>query len=239
MKAVDTGIVKGDRLDIKVLDKKCQSTVRRVVTPDTYVIASPQIRNVFVPLALGDLINVVYYRGTGMFSFVAEVSAAFEEEGEPVLIVALRSPISKYQRRDFSRFETSFPLTARVLPKKERVETFDPASLVYDHRIVGKPRPADLRLPSYLCETIDISGGGMKFYSDEELPAGLPLECTVSISKDYTLTVDGEVIRTDCEPDGPHPYIVCMKYVNMDERVRRKLIHFIYHEERKALPAAE
>lgn len=81
---------------------------------------------------------------------------------------------------------------------------------------------------------VNISGGGLRFFSREEFPAGQRL-----VLKTF-LPVYAHVIKIKCEvvrslPVDGGGFTVAVKYVDMDETTRDKIIKYIFAKQRMTL----
>lgn len=81
---------------------------------------------------------------------------------------------------------------------------------------------------------VNISGGGLRFHSKVEFPAGQKL-----VLKTF-LPVYAHVIKIKCEvvrslPSEGGGYSVAVKYVDMDETTRDKIIKYVFAKQRKVL----
>lgn len=81
---------------------------------------------------------------------------------------------------------------------------------------------------------VSISGGGLRFYSKEEFASGQRL-----VLKAF-LPVYAHVIKIKCEvvrslPTGDGGFSIAVKYVDMDESTRDKIIKYVFAKQRKLL----
>ncbi|MDL2288426.1 PilZ domain-containing protein [Oscillospiraceae bacterium OttesenSCG-928-F05] len=232
MYASDTDVRVGDRLDVTVGQRKCVCDVRAIPEGDTYVVTAPAVRGIPVPVRENDIVNVMYYKAAGMLSFVAAVTRLFEEEGGALAELTMKSPISRYQRRDFVRFDTALPLSLRILALPEEVAAgaayFDPAKLRYDAHFLGIPRAKDPEAVVIESETKDISGGGLRFATNYAFEPYSVVECSIGLLGGDCVAVDGVIVRMDEEENAQSRYIGCVQFIDLEERVRRRILKYIY-----------
>lgn len=81
---------------------------------------------------------------------------------------------------------------------------------------------------------VDISGGGLKFLSNDEFKPGERLTLKTF------LPTYGHVLRIKCEvlrvvPGGEGGYEIAVKYVDMDETTRDKIIRYVFARQRRLL----
>jgi c-di-GMP-binding flagellar brake protein YcgR len=226
----------GERLEITIGEKRCVSDIQELVKEGVLILSAPTYRGVAVPLREGDLLHVTFYRTGGMFSFMARLRRRFQERALALIEVEMCSPISKYQRRDFVRLETVLPVSVRVLAAPEQFAgrtVEEMLQQICDRRYEGLPRPLRPGERVYACHTVDLSGGGARFVAEEVFEKDALLECTFSLKRRGALTVDGCVVRvTEQSSEGPR-YCASVQFVNIEERLRRNIIKYIFGEQSK------
>ncbi len=229
---MDGIISAGDRLDVNIDDKRCTGIVQSVVGGERIIIFAPVYRGEHVLLSKGEFVNITYYRQSGMYTFIAMVASLYaDQDGQPRCELEIKSPISKYQRREFVRYDAELPLFVRVVGRVDENTGQTPEErlnmLIYDGSIVGSPRRGETEYEEIDSLTIDISGNGLRFSTALEMTFGTLLECTIELSEGKTVTVDCKVIRID-RTAFEGRFIICVQFVNIEEHVRRKIIRFIF-----------
>ncbi len=227
----------GERIDVLMGDQRYPSDVQGFSQDGELILSAPTYKSMTVPLVKGELLHLVYYREAGMFSFMAELISRFREGEMDLIKLKLKSPISKYQRRDFVRLDLLIPVSIRLLASRDNVErrSLDEAlRLLYDQRYVGIPRPALQGEHVAKCLTLDLSGGGARFSGSELFEEGALLECTLHLSETLVITVDAQVVRVIEEKGDFRPYRTAVRFVNIEERLRRKIIKFIFDRQTRA-----
>ena len=227
-------ITLGERVDVVIGEKKCISDVQDITHEGTLVIAQPIYKGTLMPILNGELVQIVYYRSGGMLSFLAQIKAQFQEGEAALLELEIKSPISKYQRRDFVRWDTALPMKVRVLAHADQVRDNSVDEILrrlYDKRYVGIPRPEEAGVMAEACTSLDLSGGGMRFTAADVYEANALIECALQLGKNEVLAVDALVIRTDVEAGGTP--VISVRFVNVDERVRRRIVKYIFDEQIK------
>ncbi len=229
-------LILGERVDVAIGEKKCISSVQEITEAGTLILSCPMYRSALIPLPEGELLHIIYYRPSGMFSFVALSTRRFREGALDLIEVELKSPISKYQRRDFVRFDTVLPVSVRLIASTDHIaerSLEDTLRLLYDQRYVGIPRPLLPGEEIYKCYTIDISGGGARFSTEEHFEVGSLLECSFALRDGLDVTVDAQTVRADSDI-ATGRCRVSTRFVNMDERIRRKIIKYIFDRQANA-----
>ncbi len=233
---MDYELMLGDKLEVLIGEHRCVSDVQEITEDGHLIISAPMYRSMVVPLLEGELLHVVYYRKAGMFSFVAQLIRRYREGEADLVELALKSPISKYQRRDFVRLDTVIPLSVRLIARPQHVvarSVDEILRMIYDQRYVGVPRPLGEGEEIYSGYTIDISGGGVRFASRESFETGALVECTLHLSESNEVTVDGQIVRQDSEGNAGQEFRASIQFVNIEERIRRKIIKHIFDQQAK------
>jgi hypothetical protein len=163
--------------------------------------------------------------------------------------------------REFSRVEAVLPLAVRRLPgaaSSRPVARISGASALADFRYA--PTLDQGVLPEWLCllsEKLDaiirmltlqqegfhglpetdvvLSGSGMRFASDERFAPGdlLELKMILPLAPPAALYVYAHVVSGDAPDDAAGHTAV--KFLDMDDAVRDKVIRFVFEREREAL----
>lgn len=228
---MDYDLTLGERLDVIIGEKRCISNVQEITHSGHLVISAPTFRSAIVPIPEGELVSVAYFRQSGMFSFVAALLRRYHDGQVELCEIEIKSPVSKYQRRDFVRYDTVLPVRVGLQADAEtlsRMSVEETLRRIFDRRYMGMPREMDL--PSENCYTLDISGGGLRFSTYGQYEKNSLLECTVTFSEEDEVTVDALVVRID---ELGEQNRVGVQFVNIEERLRRKIIKYIFNEQVK------
>lgn len=75
----------------------------------------------------------------------------------------------------------------------------------------------------------DISGGGLRCRVDKKLEIGTIIDCSFTL--DEEIQVSGKVVRYEESMEKGYEVGVC--YVDIEERMREKIIRYIFEEQRK------
>ena len=222
----------GDRLEVSVNGRNCISDVQDIT--GHLVISAPMYRGATIPLTVGALLRVSYYRPGGMYSFMANVVKRYRSGELDLVDMDVKSTVNKYQRREFVRLETVIPLSVRLIALPEHFLERTPEQvlrLLCDTRFAGVPRPRLEGEEIFQCYTTDLSGGGACFVSNEKFEQGSLIENTFHLNEYDEVTTDGQIVRVDACQDRLAGWRVSVQYVNIDERVRRRFIKFIFTQQ--------
>ena len=214
----------GDKIDLISDNRKYTSTIVRGFESEFVAITEPQARGTVINSLHGKLVNIVFHRGDGIYSFLAACSGVDGANNDGLVRLNMRSPVSKYQRRVFERAEISGVCHVRTLRKAETAK--DVKSLILGSLGVWRAEP-DAWLEAVECETIDIGGGGISFRSDKMFEKGAVIELCMELDCGPGLTLDGVVVRIGKGSKEASGYVECAEFINIDERVRRRIIRHI------------
>jgi len=189
--------------------KACFSMVQDVPQDDELLITMPMLRGEPVVLSIGQRVKINFFRERGQFYFEAEVIDRQRTETVHLIRVKQTSPIHRLQRRSFYRLKIKLPILFRLIDENES------GSSGY--------------IKAY---TADISGGGMKLLTNENLQPGQQIECRISIGEEDLLDLNGLVVRVVPCVEGNHKFEVGIKFVNIFESDRDRLIRFIFQQQR-------
>ncbi|MFO7294587.1 MAG: PilZ domain-containing protein [Clostridia bacterium] len=191
--------------------KTCFSMVQDVPQDDELLITMPTIKGEPVVLAIGQRVTVNFFRERGQFYFEAEVMDRQQTEAIQLIRLKRVSPIHRIQRRNFYRLKINLPVLFRLA---EQGNQADGANYIKAY-------------------TVDVSGGGMRLLTDEELKPGQQLECRLSIGEKDFLELKGLVIRVGPCVEGHYRFEAGIKFVDILESERDRLIRFIFQQQRR------
>lgn len=210
----------GDRVEIHVGSQETDSA--KTYISQIHEIEDSGVLLVYTPIYRGRLValEMAKYALLFMFdnhlvSFNASASVRIKKEGFNVVRFQLLDEGKRVQRRQFYRFDC-------VLPMK-----FSP--------IYKKPSPTQSS-PMIDGVVRDISGGGMRFVSNESLELGDNLKCILILGREYIIVI-GNVLRKDYvegeKPPYKFEYRLIFAGILPDEQ--EKIVQFIFQEQRRQL----
>lgn len=190
-------------------------------------IAMPYNEGRMVVLSLGMRLDAYFYSKAKMYHSRVKVVDRYKTNNLFVLVVELETALKKVQRRQFFRYDVVMPVRYMKLDKD--------SGAVYD-RLGELP---DTVLDGKLMDgqTINISGGGMKF-------AGMKFEKgdRVYIELEYMLGMVGQKLKVaagvidSVNPQGRRDiFHNRVSFENIKNDDREALIRFIFEEERKRM----
>lgn len=183
-------------------------------------------------LPLGLRYELVFYTKSGLYRGYGEVKERYKTDNRFMLRVALHTPLNKYQRREYYRLncamEAAFYIINKEIAMLEHTDEIETA-LRESEEAAGEKMSAYVR---------DISGGGMRFVTDVELPEDSYILVYIRLgekAQDAVYPIVGRVISSGKVEDvTPAKYEQRVEFILKDSRVREDIIRFIFKEERKA-----
>ncbi len=216
-----------ERLRLNEEDKQriYYSRVYEILSEDTLEITMPMEQTKLILLPVDSEYDMVFYGETGLFQCFARIIDRYKSNNVYLLRVELTSNLRKYQRREYYRFSCSLEMCSRSLEEEEiqAMEGREPYIL----------QPG---LPLRRSIIADISGGGLRFMSDQKYEPGSLIYCNYHLLKDgenKLYEVVGKVLAVKELEKRPGTYEHRVQYYNMDRKTREEIIKYIFEEERK------
>lgn len=126
----------------------------------------------------------------------------------PVWEISLPKEWTKIQQRAFVRIRTTIPA---------KLKTYDPASLQFSEPISVLSR--------------DLSGGGMQIVSKHSIEQGTKVQLEIELPDTGPLTFNGQVVRSEQSQTSHSVFWVGIKFQDMSERERSKIIRYIFKKQ--------
>lgn len=199
----------GDRIEIVRLTSKGEkaypSQVLDIFTEETFVISGPIHKNKLVMIHRNEKVKVSYIiENKGRYAFDAIILRR-EYKGIYKLELKKVSNIRRYQQRRFYRFDISIPIIKEFTTN--------------DETIIEE------------CRTKDISGSGLKLYSNMNHSVEDIIRCKFKIDN-HLINVKGEIVRIEKIDTFDYEYGLGINFIGLNEKDRDKIIKFIFKEER-------
>ncbi len=204
----------GEKLEIEPLrEDRRQVTSKNIIVSqlldtkeDKLYISSPILKGAPYPLYVGNRIKVIFLReDKGIYSFVAEIKKKIQAR----LTIYVIEPISeaeKTQRRIFYRLDITRKATFRLLSEDE-----------------------DIIIEA---ATKDISGGGIKAISRKPIATGKNVACTLYLSDECILTLQGNVVRCVIDTN-TGDYQLGISFLEGNDGARNRIVSFIFEKQRE------
>lgn len=208
------------RLDIyddngRIIDNDFTSKFEEAVDAYDAYISAPIVEGVVYAVRIGWSITVYMQDGNDFYRFFARVTQRLQNEGRQIIRIFRVSDIDVTQRRQYYRFKCSIPFKYRVIKHYKK----------------------DLNEPFISGKTADISGSGLCFFSDDELPKDSLVECELNIDGKPIYLI-GKTIRCLRGAENEQfrfSYEVGVIFSEIEEKNRDVIVKFIFAEERRNL----
>jgi c-di-GMP-binding flagellar brake protein YcgR len=227
----------GERLEILRDDKRAVSTIEMITSKGRLVLSEPMCGTGTLPVKKGDKLYLYIFRESGMLTCAVTAEKIFKDRGLIFIEVEIRSKISRYQRRDFVRFDTLLPMSVLPIKGVENLNMLDDKAVVkaiVDRKLKGLFKDED-RIGGF---TLDISGGGMRFFAKQMLEYGSAADCEVFLDDGNKISAAGRIVR--CERDlYEGKFIMGAKFIGIADSLRDKIIKYIFAEQLKRRQAAK
>ena len=227
-------IVPGRRVDLQAIErspvardgerKNHQSQVLDILSEDRIEIAMPMEKGKLILLPVDGEYDLYFYGENVLYQCYARVVDRYKNNSMYILVMDLTSNLRKYQRREYYRFSCALEMNSRQLEEEE-------ISLVDKEEEAMMPE-----LPLKSSVIVDISGGGLRFVSENKYELDSLVYCTYHLMirrkiKEYNLV--GKILTVRELDNKPGFYEYRLKYTNIDKDEREEIIRYIFQEERK------
>ena len=229
-------ISSGDRIELQSLDRKVDETgengqkvyisgVHDILSEDTMEVIMPMEQSKLILLPVDSEYDLIIYGATGLYQCFARIIDRYKSNNVYILVMELTSNLRKYQRREYYRFSCALEMCARNL-EEEEIQALE-------QKVPNILQPG---LPLKRSVIVDISGGGLRFMSEQKYETDSLIYCsyhlaTGNVKKKYEVV--GKVLAVKELGNRPGTYEHRVQYYNIEEEIRERIIKFIFEEERK------
>lgn len=227
----------GDRVDLEVLvdlpkddteeERKFYITKIYDIRDEDHVeILMPMDKTKLLLLPVDSEYQVFFYAEKGIFTCEARVEERYRDNQFAIAVLELTTELKKQQRREYYRYSCVIGMNARQLTEEEE-QTYlaTKETLLFDD-------------PVSKSVIVDISGGGMRFVTEEKFEKGKMIYCKFSLKvRDQYKNYSCVVKILDERPVGNQTKNVEYRaeFMYMDDQIRESIIRFIFEDERKML----
>lgn len=241
MKEKDTGlllskyIAPGSRIELEAIDrvlqedgsykrKKFDSKVVDVINDDRLEILMPMEQTKLVLLPINGEYDIHFFTTKGLYQCLARVVNRYKNGNLYLLEIELISNLQKYQRREYYRYSCMMPLRYRLLTKAEETSLETKKSTAFDEE-----------LPFIESTIVDISGGGLRYVSEEQTEPDQYVYTIYSLENGRSFKHVAKILavkKLESDPKNPKYEYRC-QFVNILNGERESIIRYIFEEERK------
>lgn len=221
LRAVERGLEETQENSQKVY----YSSVHEILSEDSMEIIMPMEQTKLILLPVDSEYDMVIYGATGLYQCFVRIIDRYKSNNVYILVVELTSNLRKYQRREYYRFSCALEMCARNLEKEEVA--------ALEEKVPYILQPG---LPLKRSVIVDISGGGLRFISEQKYDTDSLILCSYYLLTNGTkklYEVVGKVLAVRKLDNRPDTYEHRVQYYNLDVDTREMIIKFIFEEERK------
>lgn len=229
-------VAESDRIELRAVERGLEeaqensqkvyySSVHEILSEDSMEIIMPMEQTKLILLPVDSEYDMVIYGGTGLYQCFVRIIDRYKSNNVYILVVELTSNLRKYQRREYYRFSCALEMCARNLEKEEVA--------ALEEKVPYILQPG---LPLKRSVIVDISGGGLRFLSEQKYEPDSLILCSYYLLTGGTkklYEVVGKVLAVRELDNRPGTYEHRVKYYNLDVDTREMIIKFIFEEERK------
>ena len=222
----------GDKIDLQSVDqllknekgKKYTTRVYDILSDDRLELVMPMEKSKLILLPVDGEYDLCLYTKQGLFQCYARIYDRYKSNNVYVIALELTSNLRKHQRREYFRFGCMLELKVRELKSEEVQAAENGKNLI----VPG--------LPLRRAIASDLSGGGMRFVTNERYEEGSYVYSNFNLTSEGTTReyeVVSKVMTTLEVPNRPDEYEHRVQFANMDRDTREEIIRYIFEEERR------
>ena len=209
----------GDKVSILIDKREYVSKILRITDDGELVIYVPSCNGSDLHLIDDKNYNLIFYVNGGLYKADVVLSDIYTEEGIDVVELELMSELERYQRREYFRIDYYCDIEYKIL------EIYSEDGSLERHN--GKWCKAKLS---------NISGGGMKFNSEEGIPNAKRVFLKFALGeginrKQYSCLAN--VVLISKKDIGKLIYEYRVSFSDIDESARENIVKFVFEEERR------
>lgn len=217
------------------------SKVVDIIDEVTFKLTMPMNKTVTIPLEIGEETYMYFYTAYGILAARTVVSERFFEGSLALIVVKLVTELEKSQRRQFYRLQCSIKAGFHILTEEEKNGL---GEFIGDSKAVREERSNyidSIATSTNLwneCIVIDLSGGGVKFLYERDIPKqelvilGVELKLGEDVKEFYLLVKVVSSFRK-LSDSALTKYEIRTKFVGLREIIRDTIVRFVFEEERR------
>ena len=206
------------------LKKVYSSKVFDILSDERLEILMPYEQRKLVLLPVDSEYTMYFYVDNGIFECTARIVDRYKTSNTFILVVELLTPLRKYQRREYYRYNCVLELQTREISEEERTFLDSPIMEFIQE------------LPLEKSVIVDISGGGLRFISRQRYKEGTLLYCKYNLpdnEEQKMYEIAGRVLHVVPLEKRPGYFEHRIQYHNIDNRKREEIIRYIFEQERR------
>lgn len=209
----------GDKVSILIDKREYVSKILRITDEGGLVIYVPSYNGSDLQLIDDKNYSLIFYVNGGLYKADVVLEDIYEEKGIDVVELELMSELERYQRREYFRIDYFCDIEYKIL------EIYSDDGSLERHN--GKWCKAKLS---------NISGGGMKFNSEEGIPNAKRVFLKFALGEGINRTQYSclaNVVLISKKDIGKLIYEYRVSFSDIDESARENIVKFVFEEERR------
>lgn len=232
----------GDKIDIQLVQQLEQqqqgnttepirtykSSVFDIQDEESIEISMPTENGRMVLFQVGLRCKMLFYTKKGLYTCVAVVQRRYKSENFFVLSMKVTSIPVKFQRREFFRIDCMIPI--QFTPITQEIAMMGQTEQIFME--IQNPEYRTQRMDAYV---LDISGGGIRFSTEQALQEQKYILTTIRLQNDIMdqqFYLVAELISSDLNKNG-EKYINRAKFLFKDLNDRETIVRFVFEEQRR------
>lgn len=229
----------GNKVDLRVVKREQTSNATernyRTYKSKIYDILEDNKLKLAMPIEGGNVIlfpleqefEIFFYTTNGLYQSKGKVIDRLKENNIFVLVIELTAPVEKNQRREYFRYSCTIDIKYDIVSEyestlilQEEIEDARGKKIVWKKGII-----------------VDISGGGIRFTSDEEFTRNSYVLCRFTLiinnrMKEFCTVT--KIISSQKIENRNGQYESRAKYISMSPEETEEVVRYIFIEERKS-----
>lgn len=219
-----------------------KSTILERVSDQLIKISMPIYNGKLLPLERDLKLVVVYtVKEVGRFEFEAQITNRSVDGGIHTLTLSALTGVKKSQRRNFFRVPFFESLELLRLNKPLPEDVVNQYKAEHEKQLAKYKDRKDIivdDMPPFFeairVECRDISGGGIRCFCRDTIDAFEKVQGTIHLDG-FKVDFTGEIIRVSSSNDAVYPYELGIKFTELDENSRTRLIGYIFKKQRNLM----
>ena len=225
-------ITPGDKIDICFLHqsngKTYKSGVFDILSENEIEMSMPTDGGKMVMFNIGFECQLYFYTSKGLYTCEAVVTNRYKRDQFILMSVKIRTGLKKFQRREFFRLECMVDFSYYEIEKE--VAALETTEEIFE--VITNPEYIERKK---VARTKDLSGGGIRFTTMEQLEIGTKILTVIRLSNDkvdhmfYLVT---NVIACDAVEGMPGLWIARGNFEFKNIKDRDLIIRYVFEEDR-------
>jgi c-di-GMP-binding flagellar brake protein YcgR len=240
----------GDRIELtqvssasrgSVSDKKYGSKLLDFDGVRTAKLTMPILEGRIIPLEVGDEYDLCFFTNAGLYQCRGRINNRYVDNRVHVMEVFLVSELRKFQRRRFYRLDCMFPIKFRVISDVELLLKARLEEDVFDteeDKVICQGAYDKIRKNWEEGTVSDLSGGGIRFHSRNELKKDTKMEVLLPLSFSngiVPMQFSMKVISCTYFEGSRMAFEIRGEFENVKDTERETVIQYVFEEQRRRL----